>query len=76
MLPLRMARPWQKIRENHSLLIVLCCIVPIVVIIGFLSLFKNGGNWLWLLILLCPILHFWLMRDHKHDGNNKKDNDL
>ncbi len=57
---------WQKIKQNRLLLIVLCCLVPIVLIIGFLSLFNEGSTyWIWLVILLCPILHIWMMRGHK-----------
>lgn len=65
---------WQKIKKNRLLLMVLCCVVPIVLVIGLLALFGKVGNyWIWLVILLCPILHFWMMKEHKHDGNHKHD---
>ena len=61
---------WQKIKKNHFLLMVLCCTAPIILVVGFLVLFKGGGSFAWLFILLCPVLHFWLMRGHKHNGDH------
>ncbi len=58
---------WQKIKRNHLLLMTLYCGVPIALIIGFLILFKSGSDWTWLLILLCPLMHIFMMRGHKHD---------
>ena len=58
----------QKIKQNHLLSMAICCLAPIVLIIGFLSLYKGGGNyWIWLIILLCPLLHIFMMRGHKHN---------
>lgn len=57
---------WQKIKQNHLLLMTLCCLVPIVVVIGFFFLFKgSAGYWVWLVILLCPLLHILMMRGRK-----------
>ena len=56
---------WQKIRQNHLLLMAVCCLVPIILIAGFLSLYKrNGNDWIWLMILLCPLMHVLMMRGH------------
>lgn len=46
----------------------LCCLAPIVLIIGFFAFFKSGSNyWIWLIILLCPVLHILMMRGHKEN---------
>jgi len=64
---------WQNIKQNHLLLMILCCLIPIVLIIGFFSLFKgNSDCWIWLIILLCPLMHFWLMRGHGEKGGKIK----
>lgn len=45
---------------------VICCLIPILFIVGFLSLYKGSGNyWVWLIILLCPLLHLLMMRGYK-----------
>lgn len=64
----------QKIKQNHFLMII-CCLIPVVLIVGLLSLFKGSGNYLfWVMILLCPLLHILMMRGHnKHDGHNGKE---
>lgn len=62
-----MEKIWQKIKNNHLLLMVLCCAIPIILIIGFTLLFKRSSNYLiWLIILLCPLMHFFMMKGHKH----------
>ena len=56
---------WQKVRKNHLFLVILCCLAPLALIIGFLFLLKgNKGYLVWLILLLCPVLHFWMMRKH------------
>lgn len=63
---------WQKIKQNHLLMMVLCCLIPIVLIIGFFSLFENSSNyWIWLIILLCLLMHIFMMRKHGHDNSCK-----
>jgi len=51
-----------KIKQNHFLAMVLCCAIPIV---GILALSAAGflGSWAYfLLILLCPLGHIFMMR--------------
>ncbi|MCJ7594625.1 MAG: DUF2933 domain-containing protein [Desulfobacterales bacterium] len=58
--------------RNHSLAMVLCCALPItlVVIMAFTGYL---GSWGWVaLFLLCPIMHLIMMRGHhssRHQGN-------
>jgi len=51
-----------KLKQNHSLAMVLCCAIPI---IGILALSASGvlGSWAYfLVILLCPLGHIFMMR--------------
>ena len=51
-----------KIKQNHSLAMVLCCAIPIVGIMA-LSAFGVFGSWAYLLIILiCPLGHMFMMR--------------
>jgi len=65
-------KAWQKLRQNHLLMMAICCLIPIILIIGLLSLFKGSSDyWFWLIILLCPISHIWMMKGHKHSNSDK-----
>ena len=51
-----------KIKQNHFLAMALCCAIPI---IGILALSASGflGSWAYfLVILLCPLGHIFMMR--------------
>ena len=69
---------WQKLKKNHLLLMILCCLIPIILIIVVGSLLKDG-NWIWLLILLCPLAHFFMMRGmhggHKQEKGKEENKD-
>lgn len=57
----------KKFGLKHGLLMILCCLIPIVIagalpIIGFKNL-----SWTWILFLLCPLMHIGMMlfmKDH------------
>ncbi|MEK7653645.1 MAG: DUF2933 domain-containing protein, partial [Patescibacteria group bacterium] len=58
---------WQKLKQNHLLLMILCCLAPLILIAGVILLFGADKNyWFWLIILLCPLLHILMMRGYKH----------
>lgn len=65
----------------HGLLMVACCIVPMLAFIVLLPLVKanaSGFNWTWLLFLLCPLMHLLMMRgmgENKCHENKKKENE-
>ena len=64
----------QKIKQNHFLLMIVCCLIPVVLIFGLLSIFKASGNYLfWAIILLCPLLHIFMMRGHKHNNPRERE---
>ena len=51
-----------KIKQNHFMAMVLCCAIPIIGILA-LSAFGVIGSWAYfLVILLCPLGHIFMMR--------------
>ncbi|MEK7172754.1 MAG: DUF2933 domain-containing protein [Patescibacteria group bacterium] len=69
-------KAFQKIKQNHFLLMAVCCLAPVVLIVVSLALFKGSGKYLvWLMILLCPILHILLMRGHKNNNSCEREKD-
>jgi hypothetical protein len=62
-----------KIKNNHMLLMVLCCTAPILgfFILSFVGLKESWGYYA--LFLLCPIAHIFMMKGMKsysHGQNN------
>jgi len=53
---------FDKIRNNHSLMMILCCALPIVAVLSF-SYFGILGSWgSYTLFLLCPLGHILMLR--------------
>lgn len=70
---------FKRIKHNHGLMMVLCCLVPLLLLYGAVYFFGLSKSYLyWFAILLCPLMHFWMMKDmHKHgkgqdEGQNKE----
>ncbi len=64
---------WSRLKHNHLLLMALCCLVPVGLVAGWLYLFKGSeGSWVWLILLLCPLMHVWMMRNNDERGSEKK----
>lgn len=57
--------------HNHALLMVLCCIIPIVL---FWVLLAEGfdANSVWVIALLCPIMHIFMMRGAHEHGRHEE----
>jgi hypothetical protein len=51
-----------KIKQNHFLAMILCCAIPVIGILALSSLGVLGSWGYYILILLCPIGHIFLMR--------------
>ena len=59
-----------KILQNHSLAMILCCAIPLALIV-ILSMTGTLGSWgFYALMLLCPVLHIVMMRGHTSSHNH------
>lgn len=62
-----------RIWHNHSLMMILCCAVPLVLILA-LSVLGFSSYSFWLVLLLCPLMHLLMMKDMgKHEHKEKED---
>ncbi len=46
---------------NHGLMMVICCLTPILIIAGLPLLGIKGGSYIWLIYLLMPLMHLGMM---------------
>ncbi|NOX33713.1 MAG: DUF2933 domain-containing protein [Deltaproteobacteria bacterium] len=61
-----------KIKNNHLLLMALCCAIPIM---GFFILTSIGiqGSWgYYVLFLLCPVAHIFMMKKMKSCSHGQR----
>jgi len=66
---------FKKIKQNHWLMMIICCGVPLIILIVAVYIFGLSNKYLfWFILLLCPILHYFMMKDThgKHDDKNKE----
>jgi hypothetical protein len=61
-----------KIKQNHALLMILCCGIPLVGIMALSSLGVIGSWGYYALILICPLGHIFMMRGMHSDHANSK----
>lgn len=55
----------EKIRHNHMLLMIVCCVVPIAIVFIGITFLSWGNKWLtYGILLLCPLAHIFMMKDH------------
>jgi hypothetical protein len=52
----------KKFPQKHTWIMLICCLVPLFGIIALSSLGIIGSWGFWALILLCPILHLFMMK--------------
>lgn len=59
------------IKENHSLAMLICCAVPLALILA-VSVFNIpiGTIGTYLLFLLCPLMHIFMMRGMNHGSQH------
>ncbi len=66
-----------KAKQNHLLVMLVCCFVPIAVMYaGVIYLGWSRSILLWGVLLLCPLSHILLMRGHgghDHERHDKGD---
>ncbi len=66
---------FNKLRHNHSLLMILCCAVPLVAIL-VLSYFNVLGSWgFYAIFLLCPMMHIFMHRGHSAQAKSSRSED-
>lgn len=55
---------WTKLKQNHLLMIVLCCILPLAIILLAIQYFSLSRNYAWwAVLLLCPLTHYFMHRN-------------
>ncbi len=54
-----------KLVSNHFFVMIASCVVPLVLILSIVNFvdIENTGLF-WLFILLCPLMHLFMMRKH------------
>ena len=65
---------FDKIKNNHSLMMILCCALPIAAVLS-LSYLGILGSWgYYALFLLCPLSHILMFRKgHSEQGKDVGD---
>jgi amino acid permease len=64
---------FEKVKQNHLLLMIICCALPLVVLLVFVYGFGIRNNYIWwAAILLCPISHLIMMRFMHDDDKGSK----
>ncbi len=65
----------KKLRHNYALMMVICCGVPLLLLLGAIYFFGLSRSYLfWFILLLCPIMHYFMMKDmHKKHSTETKE---
>ena len=68
-----MAKWADKIKKNHGLMMLICCIAPLALVFAAVYFFGLNKSYLyWLVFLLCPIMHYFMMKTMHKDHETKK----
>ena len=72
MVKMTLKNTFKKIKENHWLMMAICCLIPII-IAGILFYFGFKTYAIIAVMLLCPILHYFMMKDMhgKHEKESE-----
>jgi hypothetical protein len=63
-----------NLHRKHALLMLLCCLVPVAALVAVWGLGIPISTVLFVgILLLCPLLHVFLMRGMIHDSVAKRD---
>ena len=56
----------EKKHGLHGLKMLACCLIPLF-FVGVLYLSGFSGDYtFYVILLMCPLMHFFMMKDHKH----------
>ncbi len=61
----------RKGMSRHTLIMALCCLIPLVILAVLWAIGVSGSYLIFGLILLCPLLHIFMMRGmYKGSGDS------
>ncbi len=60
----------RKGTSKHTLIMVLCCLIPLVILGVLWAIGVSGSYLLFGVILLCPLLHIFMMRGMHGGGGH------
>jgi len=66
---------WKRVKENHALMMLICCGIPIAGILVARYFFNfNPPYLIWIALLICILSHYFMMKDMHSGkyGDNKK----
>lgn len=64
----------KSVKHAKGITMLVCCLIVMVLLIAAVYFFGIGRNYsYWLILLLCPLMHFFMMRD-MHNKPPKKGN--
>lgn len=52
---------------KHGLMMILCCLLPILLILGLPLIGIQGSKFSFIIFLLCPLMHIFMMFNMKKD---------
>ena len=68
---INMKNLFNKIKHNHGLMMIICCATPLVILILAIYFLGVSNKYIfWLVILLCPLMHFFMMKYMHEDNKN------
>jgi hypothetical protein len=68
---------FKKIKQNHWLMMTICCGTPLILLIIAVYFFGLNNKYLfWSILLLCPILHYFLMKDMHKGHSSEEDKEI
>ncbi len=69
-----MSKWTEKIKHNHGLLMIICCLVPLALLFAAVKYFGFSRSYLfWFILLLCPAMHYFMMKDMRKKSSEKKE---
>ncbi len=59
--------------KRHGWMMILC-LIPMIAVVFFFSGKIEGFSWAWIILLLCPLMHIFMMKSmHNEDCEDSKE---